>query len=95
MCVCVCLFSFLTWVECFGYQMVHGEEDFAKLPDDVRKDLEAQWKDYSQRFSMRAVHRLARKDDSSVVPLTSILFICVQLGAAYSLRRASTHGIGS
>ena len=46
--------SFLTWVECFGYQLEHGEDDFAKLPDDVKKDLERQWTDYGARRSQHA-----------------------------------------
>jgi hypothetical protein len=41
--------NFIVWVECFGYELPKGEEDFDKLADDVKKDLENQWKDFVWR----------------------------------------------
>ena len=41
--------NFITWVECFGYELPDGEMSYEKLPDDVKKDLEAQWRDFVWR----------------------------------------------
>lgn len=40
--------NWLTWVECYGYALPDGDESYEKLPMEVKKDLEIQWRDFGQ-----------------------------------------------
>lgn len=41
--------NFITWIECFGYELKEGEVAYEKLGLEVRKDLELQWKEFIWR----------------------------------------------